>query len=89
MGREPHSARPCGGSPLAQHGGARSRPEDAAAREVSSPQYWIVDPAKNTLEIYVLRDHDYVLFGSYDEAQDVNSPSLPGLAFAAARVFAE
>ena len=53
------------------------------------PEYWIVDPASNTLEIYVLRDRGYVLFGSYDEAQDVNSPSLPGLAFAAARVFAE
>ena len=53
------------------------------------PEYWIVDPAKNTLEIYVLRDHDYVLFGSYEEAQDVNSPGLPGRGFAAARVFAE
>ena len=52
-------------------------------------EYWIVDPASNTLEIYVLRDRGYVLFGSYDEAQDVNSPGLPGRAFAAARVFAE
>ena len=53
------------------------------------PECWIVDPASNTLEIYVLRDRGYVLFGSYDEAQDVNSPGLPGRAFAAARVFAE
>jgi Uma2 family endonuclease len=53
------------------------------------PEYWIVDPAKHTLEIHVLRDRDYVLFGSYDEASDVSSPSLPGLAFAAVRVFAE
>jgi Uma2 family endonuclease len=37
------------------------------------PEYWIVDPVKNTI----------------DEHEDVVSPTLPGLAFPAARVFVE
>src|SRR5262245_13481611 len=52
------------------------------------PEYWIVDPAKNTIEIYALRDGVFVLAGAADASQHVESPTLTGLAFAASRIFA-
>jgi Uma2 family endonuclease len=53
------------------------------------PEYWIVDPVENSLEVYVLRESTYELVAAYDATQDVRSPTLPNLAFLAARVFAE
>ena len=53
------------------------------------PEYWIVDPVKNTLEIYVLRGSAYDRVVAYDEHQDVRSATLPDLSFPAVRVFAE
>jgi len=53
------------------------------------PEYWIVDPVKNTLEIYVLRGTAYHLVAAHHEREDVHSPTLPGLSFPAARVFVE
>jgi len=41
------------------------------------------------LEIYDLREGSYVLSGAFSEHDRVVSPTLPGLAFDAARVFAE
>ena len=52
-------------------------------------EYWIVDPIKNTLEIYVLRASEYERVATHDEHQEVHSPTLPDLSFPAARVFAE
>jgi Uma2 family endonuclease len=53
------------------------------------PEYWLVDPLENTLEIYTLDDEAYRLAITADETQDVHSPTLPGLAFQTARLFAE
>jgi len=53
------------------------------------PEYWIVDPGKKTIEIYVLRAAAYDLVASYDEGDSVSSSTLPNLTFSAARVFAE
>jgi Uma2 family endonuclease len=53
------------------------------------PEYWIVDPIKNALEIYVLHAPAYKRAGVFDEHQQVQSPTLPDLSFPAARVFAE
>jgi len=53
------------------------------------PEYWIVDPVANTLEIYVLEGSGYRLAGAYDEGQEVSSPTLPGLSFSARRIFEE
>ena len=53
------------------------------------PEYWIVDPVQNRLEIYALRGTDYDLIGVHDEQDDVRSPTLPGLSFAARRIFEE
>ena len=53
------------------------------------PEYWIVDPVKNTLEIYLLRGPAFERVATHDEHQEVQSPTLPGLSFPAARVFVE
>jgi Uma2 family endonuclease len=55
----------------------------------SVPEYWIVDPVKKTLEIYVLRGSDYELIVACDEHQDVHAVTLPDLSFPAAKIFAE
>ena len=53
------------------------------------PEYWIVDPVKNTIEIYVLRGPAYECVATHDEHQKVHSPTFPDLSFPAARVFVE
>ena len=53
------------------------------------PEYWIVDPVANTLEVYVLTGTAYELAGTYDSDADVRSPTLAGLSFAARRIFEE
>jgi Uma2 family endonuclease len=66
----------------------RSRKADLFAR-FGIPEYWIVDPVKNTIEIHRNIGAMFVLDGVYDAAAEVRSPTLPGLAFHAARVFVE
>ncbi len=53
------------------------------------PEYWIIDPRKNSFEIHVLRGATYELRRAYDETQTLVSPTLPGLSFDVARVFAD
>jgi len=53
------------------------------------PEYWLVDPLKNTVEIYVLADASYRLIATYTTSDMVISPTVPLLTFSAARVFAE
>jgi Uma2 family endonuclease len=53
------------------------------------PEYWIVDPVKNTFEIYMLRGSVYERVAALDEHENVISATLPDLAFPAARVFEE
>jgi len=51
-------------------------------------EYWIVDPAKNTLEIYVRRAGEYELMVDAGEDETITSPTLPHLSFSTNRVFA-
>jgi Uma2 family endonuclease len=53
------------------------------------PEYWIVDPVDNLLEVYALKGSAYELAGTYGADQEVSSPTLRGLTFASSRVFAE
>ena len=53
------------------------------------PEYWIVDPVKNLLEIYVVNGSAYDLARTCDGDHEVSSATFPGLTFAAGRVFAE
>ena len=49
----------------------------ALLAESRVPEYWIVDPKQNTLEIYVLAADGYELTGVYDDNTRVESPTLP------------
>jgi Uma2 family endonuclease len=53
------------------------------------PEYWIVDPVADTWEIYTLGGAGFELAGACDARDDVQSPSLRGLAFPASRMFDE
>lgn len=53
------------------------------------PEYWIVDPFKNTLEIYVLQQSAFELAAAHGVDDKVVSPTLHGLSFDAGRAFAE
>ena len=53
------------------------------------PEYWIVDPELNCLEVYALRGTEYELVGVHDREQEVTSATLPGLTFSARRLFEE
>jgi Uma2 family endonuclease len=53
------------------------------------PEYWIVDPVKNAIEIYVVREGAYKLAGMFGEHDEVHSPTFPDLQCPASRVFAE
>ena len=52
------------------------------------PEYWIVDPARNLLEIYVLRGSAYELTIAADDRATVASPTSTDLSFGTSRVFA-
>jgi Uma2 family endonuclease len=51
-------------------------------------EYWIVDPAKNVLEIYVLRSGAYDIAATVDPSEHATSPTLDGLSFPASSIFA-
>ena len=51
------------------------------------PEYWIVDPKRNTLEIHVLRDYELAIAAG--EHETIVSPTLPNLSFETGRVFAD
>lgn len=53
------------------------------------PEYWIVDPVTNTLEIDLLRGPADERVAAHDEHEQVQSPTLADLSFPAARVFVE
>jgi Uma2 family endonuclease len=53
------------------------------------PECWIVDPARNTLEVYVLRGADYELAIAAGANDDVTSPTLSNLSFSTSRISAE
>ena len=66
----------------------RGRKMDVLAR-FGVAEYWIVDPVADALEVYANTGGRFELAGAYDRTQDVDSPTLEGLHFAAARIFEE
>jgi Uma2 family endonuclease len=53
------------------------------------PEYWIVDPVGNTIEIYTNRGGSLELSAMFGERDEVESPTLPDLRFHASRIFEE
>ncbi|MCD9021647.1 Uma2 family endonuclease [Cohnella silvisoli] len=45
------------------------------------PEYWIVDPANEALEQFILTDGRYELFNLYDREEQVRSDRLPCVSF--------
>jgi Uma2 family endonuclease len=66
----------------------RGRKMDMFAR-CGVAEYWIVDPARNTIEVYVLRGSAYELTTVVGDDSEITSPTLPDLVFSTRRVFAE
>ena len=53
------------------------------------PEYWIIDPIGNVLELYQLQSGSYVLTAVAGQKDRVESPTLAGLSFEAGRLFEE
>ena len=51
------------------------------------PEYWIVDPVGQTVEIYVYRDGDYELVSSAEESGEVTSVVLDGFKLEVSAIF--
>ncbi len=51
------------------------------------PEYWIVDPEKNAVEVYRLKERSYQLAQVLGEEEILSSPLLPGLALALRDIF--
>ena len=51
------------------------------------PEYWIVDPVGQTVEIYVYRDGDYELVSSAEESGEVSSVVLDGFKLEVSAIF--
>ncbi|HLW79212.1 MAG TPA: Uma2 family endonuclease [Terriglobia bacterium] len=51
------------------------------------PEYWIVDPEKNTVEVYRLKERSYQPAQVLAEDEILSSPQLPGLALALRDMF--
>ena len=67
----------------------RNRKADLFAR-FGIPEYWILNPVKNRMEIYCNTGKAFVLDGVYDEtAVGVRSATLPALVFGTARLFGD
>jgi Uma2 family endonuclease len=52
------------------------------------PEYWIVEPAENTIEVYVLAGAAYQLRIAAARDETITSPTLSALTFSTARLFA-
>lgn len=46
--------------------------------ETGVPEFWIIDPDLQTVEVYVLRDQQYVLLGQWGQGELVTSQALTG-----------
>jgi Uma2 family endonuclease len=66
----------------------RGRKMELFAR-VGVPEYWIVDPVANALEIYALERRAYVLAAACQVHERACSPTFPDLAVDADRLFEE
>ena len=51
------------------------------------PEYWIVDPVKETIEMYRLAESAYQLAGTFSKGDEMRSAVLPDLLFALTGVF--
>jgi Uma2 family endonuclease len=53
-----------------------------------APEYWIVDPMADTVEVLVWSELGYVTAGVYGKSDRLSSPLLPSLNLPLSEVFA-
>ena len=53
------------------------------------PEYWIVDGERRTVEVLRLLCDDWTLHGIFEAADELTSPSLPGLRIPLSEIFKE
>jgi Uma2 family endonuclease len=51
------------------------------------PEYWIIDPVANAVEVHALSGGRYSRISVHDEHGEVRSATLPAFSFAAGRLF--
>ncbi len=47
--------------------------------EAGIPEYWVVDPHKKIIVVFVLKGDEYAIHGEFSSAQRATSKLLPGL----------
>ena len=60
-----------------------------AYAEAGVREYWLADPTKRVIEVWVLRNGAYQLFGNFRSGEQVRSEVLPGFEPSVDRIFAE
>lgn len=63
----------------------QTKMQDYAAAGI--PEYWIIDPEQNTIQIFQLSEGRYIPHGKFDVGTIAASPSLPGLSVDVADLF--
>jgi Uma2 family endonuclease len=56
-------------------------------RRYGVKEYWLVDPIKKSIEIYVLEGDEYILTAYAEEFSEINSRVLTGFCLEIAKVF--
>ena len=51
------------------------------------PEYWIVDPVAETIEVYRLAESSYQSMGTFSGSEEMRSAVLPGLTLIPSSVF--
>ena len=56
-------------------------------RQYGVPEYWIVDPDAQTIEVLSLESGEWRLHGIFGKSEELASPILPGLRLSLEQVF--
>jgi Uma2 family endonuclease len=56
-------------------------------QERGIPEYWLLNPQTETIEVLELQDGQYVQFGAFQGATSIQSPSFQTLPFTAEQIF--
>jgi Uma2 family endonuclease len=56
-------------------------------QERGIPEYWLLNPETETIEVLELKDGQYVEFGRFQGTASIQSPSFNTLPFTAQQVF--
>jgi Uma2 family endonuclease len=55
--------------------------------QVGIPEYWLLDPKRETIRVYVLKDATYELHSTYKRGEVAQAQTIPGFQIAVSEVF--